>query len=42
MAYMRCPECGSSDVSKTGHYCSNDTDEYVCNNCGHEFTVSCK
>ena len=41
---MRCPECGSTDVSEIGHYCtggSNGTDEYVCNDCGEEFTVCC-
>ena len=41
---MTCPECGSSDVSKVGHLCTGGThgsDEYECNDCGHEFTVNC-
>ena len=41
MASRRCPECGSTDVTKVGHYASNNTDEYVCNDCGEEFTVKC-
>ena len=41
MASKRCPECGSTDVTKVGHYASNNTDEYVCNDCGEEFTVKC-
>ena len=41
---MTCPECDSTDVSKVGHYCTggtNGSDEYECNDCGNEFTVSC-
>ena len=41
MASRRCPECGSTDVTKVGHYASNNIDEYVCNDCGEEFTVKC-
>lgn len=39
---MTCPECGSPDVSKVGHLVTggpHGTDEYECNDCGHEFTV---
>ena len=41
---MTCPKCGSPDVSYVGHLCTggeNGSDEYECNDCGHEFTVEC-